>query len=340
MTHFDIIPLSADDAPAVRGWLAVAESVARHDLGGLRPRHPLQRLSSLVVSRDDIANERWLAVCDDRVLGYLHLMMPVLDNTHMVYFDLAVHPDERRHGIGSALLRHLEERAADLGRHSLSLWLPVPDGPESKVSAVGANFAITKGFTMSLEGAVRACDLDAVDEAALDRLWEDSWSKAEDFELVAFEGEPTEDLLDGIAYMHTRMSTDMPLGDWDFQEAEYDRERVLDEVRRHRLRGDLHLQAVVRHKETGRIAGHTEIVVEPGQEYDCIQGDTIVDSDYRGHRLGTVLKIANQRRVREWRPKMRYVWTGNAVSNTHMIAINEAVGYRLVGMENVYQKKL
>jgi hypothetical protein len=34
------------------------------------------------------------------------------------------------------------------------------------------------------------------------------------------------------------------------------------------------------------------------------------------------------------------VWTGNAVSNEHMISINEAVGYRQVCHENVYQKKL
>jgi hypothetical protein len=37
---------------------------------------------------------------------------------------------------------------------------------------------------------------------------------------------------------------------------------------------------------------------------------------------------------------MRYVWTGNAVTNTQMIAINEAVGYRLAGADAVFQKKL
>ncbi len=37
---------------------------------------------------------------------------------------------------------------------------------------------------------------------------------------------------------------------------------------------------------------------------------------------------------------MRYVWTGNAESNEHMIAINEAVGYRKFCDERVYQKKL
>ena len=120
-----------------------------------------------------------------------------------------------------------------------------------------------------------------------------------------------------------------------------DERRVfLDGERVRRQRGELHLQAVVRHKESGRVAGLTEVIIEGGAEEHCMQGDTIVDPDFRGHRLGTILKIANQRAVREWRPKMRYVWTGNATSNAHMIAINEAVGYRLVCHENVFQKKL
>lgn len=60
----------------------------------------------------------------------------------------------------------------------------------------------------------------------------------------------------------------------------------------------------------------------------------------RGRRLGTILKIADQRRIREWRPRMRYVWTGKAESNTPMIAINESIGYRLAGHDTAFQKKL
>jgi hypothetical protein len=94
------------------------------------------------------------------------------------------------------------------------------------------------------------------------------------------------------------------------------------------------------HKESGEVAGFTEIVVEGGEEFHCIQGDTIVDPRFRGHRLGMLLKIANQRLLRGWRPRMQYVWTGNALSNDHMISINEAVGYRIDCHELVFQKKV
>lgn len=340
MTHFDIVPVDPNDHALVQSWLAVQEAVDIHDRPGTRPLSPVRTWSGLVLGSNDVRREKWAAVCDDRALGYLDIAMPVLDNTHLANFNLGVHPDERRRGVGSALLRHLEERAAADGRTTVSSWVPVPVEGGAPVKPDGAHFAVHKGYKASLEGATRACDLDAVDDAELEQLWKAAWAKAEDFELVTFTGAPPEELLDGIAYMHARMYTDMPLGDWDLQEAVVDGERILDGERVRRQRGELHLQAVVRHKASGAIAGLTELIVEAGAEEHCCQGDTIVDPEYRGHRLGTILKIANQRAVREWRPKMKYVWTGNAVSNAHMISINEAVGYRLVCHENVYQKKL
>ncbi|MEV3935308.1 GNAT family N-acetyltransferase [Glycomyces sp. NPDC049804] len=340
MTHFDIVPLDPGDTAQVRARLAVMEAIDAHDHVGTRPLNPAHVIASILVSRGDSRGERWIAVCDGRVLGHLDLALPLLDNAHAVYFELGVHPDERRRGVGSALLRHLEERAVEEGRSAISTWLPMPGGGAPGISAVGPAWAVGKGYTMSLGCAIRAVDLDTVDESALDRLWDQASAKAADFDIVPFTGLPPERIIDGIAYLHGRMYTDMPLGEWDLQEAAIDRERIRGWADMRRLRGELHLHAAAVRKETGEVAGFTEIVIEAGAEEHCHQGDTIVDPRFRGHRLGTLLKIANQRAVRRWRPKMRYVWTGNAVSNEHMIAINESVGYRLVCHENVYQKKL
>lgn len=340
MTHFDIVPVDPGNAAQVRSKLAVMEAVDAHDHPGTRPLNAAHVLASMLVNRDDSRGERWIAVCDGRVLGHLDLALPVLDNTHAMYFEMGVHPDERRRGVGSALLRHLEERAADEGRNTLSTWLPIPGEGAPDVSSEGAAFAIAKGYSLSLNCAIRAVELDAVDEDALDKVWAEDSAKAEDFELVPFEGLPPERIIDGMAYLHARMYTDMPLGEWDLQEAAIDRDRIRGWSDMRRLRGELHLQVAAVHKESGDVAGFTEIVIEGGSEEHCHQGDTIVDPRFRGHRLGTLLKIANQRAVRSWRPRMKYVWTGNAVSNDHMIAINESVGYRFVCEENVYQKKL
>ncbi|GAB3997037.1 GNAT family N-acetyltransferase [Glycomyces albus] len=262
------------------------------------------------------------------------------DNTHLAELELEVHPDLRRRGVGTALVAHAEARAAELGRGTVSGWAVVPseEGPAMGDAAIG--FAAALGYDNTLTTAVRVCDLDEVDDADLQRLWDEAWDAAEGFELVEFEGAPPADVIDGMAYLHARMYTDMPLGEWDLQEADFDAARLEEMSRLCRERGELHLQAAVRHIESGEIAGFTEIIIEGGREHHCFQGDTIVDPRFRGHRLGTILKIANQRRIRDWRPRMRHVWTGNAETNAHMIAINEAVGYRRMCTEHVYQKKL
>lgn len=339
MSGFDIVPIAPGDHALVQSWLAVGEAVERHDWRDSMGWQPTRRMVALLQRRSDADTERWAAVEDGRALGWIALTVPVRDNTHLAEFTIEVHPGHRRRGVGSALLAHAERRAAELGRNTFSTWAPVPIPEGDPVGDTAAGFAAATGYRNTLEHVVQICDLDSVDEAGLERLWTEALRRAEGFELVTFEGAPPAELRNGLAYLYARMYTDMPLGEWDLQEADFDGERLLESARLQREHGELNLHTAVRHIDSGDIAGFTEITVEGGREHHCHQGSTIVDPRFRGHRLGTVLKIANQRRLREWRPKMRYVWTGNATSNTHMIAINEAIGYRRFCGEHVYQKK-
>ena len=340
MNDFDIVPIDPADHELVQSWLAVGEAAEHHDMPDSMGWHPTFRLMGLIQHSSDTEKEHWAAVRDGLVLGSIFLQLPVRDNTHLAEFVLEVHPEHRREGVGSALLAHLERRAAEHGRTTITAWAPVPAPDGAPVGDTAIGFAEATGYRNTLENVVRVCDLDKVEDADIERLWTEAWDRAEGFESLVFENEPPAELLEGMAYMHARMYTDMPLGEWDLREADYDADRVRDDARLRRERGELELHAVVRHIESGEVAGLTSIIVEGGREHHCLQSDTIVDPRFRGHRLGTILKIANQRRIRDWRPKMRYVWTGNAADNRHMIAINEAVGYRVFCHERVYQKKL
>ncbi|MGH8878505.1 MAG: GNAT family N-acetyltransferase, partial [Stackebrandtia sp.] len=100
------------------------------------------------------------------------------------------------------------------------------------------------------------------------------------------------------------------------------------------------LHTGVRHIVSGRLVGWSLIVVNPGEESHAWQEGTIVDPDHRGHRLGWIVKIENQRQLRRYRPMVRFVHTWNAETNKFMIDINEAVGYRPVNRYIAYQKKI
>jgi GNAT superfamily N-acetyltransferase len=51
---------------------------------------------------------------------------------------------------------------------------------------------------------------------------------------------------------------------------------------------------------------------------------------HRGHRLGLLIKAAMLDLLAEREPQLRWVTTGNADSNSHMIAINEQLGYQVL----------
>jgi RimJ/RimL family protein N-acetyltransferase len=60
---------------------------------------------------------------------------------------------------------------------------------------------------------------------------------------------------------------------------------------------------------------------------------------HRGHRLGLLLKSDMMRWLGEAEPQLRTIDTWNAESNDHMIAINERLGYRVMGRGIAYQRR-
>src|SRR5690606_40153197 len=77
---------------------------------------------------------------------------------------------------------------------------------------------------------------------------------------------------------------------------------------------------------------------EPGT--DAEQWITLVAPQHRGHRLGLLIKLENHRQLRRERPAVRWIHTGNADVNRHMIAINELLGFQVVDAWREYQRKL
>jgi hypothetical protein len=61
------------------------------------------------------------------------------------------------------------------------------------------------------------------------------------------------------------------------------------------------------------------------------QALTAVAREHRGHRLGLRLKLAMLDLLARQEPQVKHILTGNAETNAHMIAINEMLGYRVVG---------
>ncbi len=77
--------------------------------------------------------------------------------------------------------------------------------------------------------------------------------------------------------------------------------------------------------------GFTRGEVGPEQPERGFHVLTALVRAHRGHRLGLLLKLGMMERPAEAEPQVRQLFTMNTETNEHMIAINETLGYRVLG---------
>lgn len=338
MVEFGVLdPMNRQD---VASWMELLDETTRVDLPDFPSGVASMRIVELFRQSSYRRFERVIAKRDGRVVGVAELNMPLNDNTHMVEFELDVHPDHRHSGIGTALLAEAERRAAEHGRNTLITFVPatVEGGPVR--SEAGPVFARRNGYEAGLDELHSVADLTTVSPAELATVTQTAWKKADGYELVQWADHAPDDVVGGVAYLEGRMSTDAPQGQLDIQQENIDAARIRETETGRVLRGQLSLNTAVRHSQTGAVVGWTFLTVNPTQEKDAWQGTTIVDPDHRGHRLGLLIKAANHRLLADYRPHMRYVHTWNAEENTYMLDVNGRLGYRPVDKWVAFQKKL
>lgn len=259
-------------------------------------------------------------------LGWYRLELPDLDNRDRTRTGIVVHPAVRRHGTGSAMLRHAVERARANARSVLRGF--------AQLGSAGEAFARQAGATPGLVDARRVLDLRTAPAGRFARLRSSAAEAAAGYTLVSWTGPTPDDYLGGVASVQRAMD-DAPHdagredGVWDAQRV---RDRIDAAVRDGIMRG-YSVAAIA--DAGGEMAGLTQVYVDPEYPGWGFQGITAVTRPHRGHRLGMLTKATMMERLAEAEPKLQRIETGNAASNTHMIAINEELGFTASGRANV-----
>jgi GNAT superfamily N-acetyltransferase len=251
------------------------------------------------------------------------------DNRELAWLSVLVDPDLRRRGLGTELLLHLEQEAARRSRTKL--------GTDAWDGSSGVAFAERHGYTRRSQAINRRQHLAEVDLGSIRALRAEAAVAAADYELVRLVGATPEELLEPLAVAAASIN-DAPLDDLELEDENYDpaRIRLYEEVcvKRHRTLYRL----LARHRADGEVVAHTAVEVERLRPAIAHQGDTTVMPTHRGHRLGLLLKAEMVVWLASVEPAVETVDTWNAESNEHMIAVNEALGYRWMGREIQFQK--
>jgi len=255
------------------------------------------------------------------VAGWYKLELPDLENLDQADLTLVVHPARRRHGLGRALLRHAAARVEANGRSALN--------SPARFGSDGEPFARWAGAERGLVDVQRVMDVRAVEEDRPAGLRQAAEQAAADYSLVSWTGLVPEDFLDQAATLFAALN-DAP-HDPRTAPAAWDAQRVRQRVNDLRSHYGLRTYAVAAMSGDGEPAALTEIAVDPADPGWGHQMLTGVTRKHRGHRLGLLVKIAMVEWLRAAEPTLERIQTWNAESNRYMIAVNEALGYTILG---------
>jgi GNAT superfamily N-acetyltransferase len=311
-----IVPWVADDPTAVKACYEVSQAVMRAD-DPLGPPMSKRVLRAILKARSEPA-QTWFVPGDtpDTARGVYHMRLPDRENRQRASLYVEVHPDCRRRGIGSALLRHAAELAAADGR-SMLVTSTIIESP-------GEAFAVRAGAEPGIAEARRVQIL-----AKLPALRADADQAAGGYSLVTWTDHTPEEYLAGAAAVFNAMS-DAPHNP-GHESRVWDAERVREQFDNLRyLFGSRGYSVAALADATGEMAAISQVEVDPEHPSWGTQQITAVARPHRGHRLGLLVKTAMLEWLASAEPQLERIVTWNAAANEHMIAINEQLGYELL----------
>jgi GNAT superfamily N-acetyltransferase len=317
-----IVAWDQADAAALRGCQAVFDAAMDiDDADGPRMRGQVLAVWLRQSFIGDPA-EAWFVPgsVPGTVVGWYRLELPDIENLDRAMLLVVVDPAARRQGVGRNLLRHAAERAAAAGRSVL--------GGEVRDGSAGDAFAVALGAKSGMAATMRRLDLRTVPAGKFSRLRAEAAAAAPGYSLVRWTGQTPPEYTEPLARVLNAFA-DAP-HDEGFEIEDWDGERV-------RERADAPLLAMgvrtytiaAAHDASGELAAMTQLSVAPDSPEWGHQGLTAVTRQHRGRRLGLLVKTAMLDWLAEAEPAIEQIDTGNASSNDHMIAVNDALGFVL-----------
>ncbi|WP_370290356.1 GNAT family N-acetyltransferase [Nocardioides sp.] len=334
MSHTSAAILSTftpDDAEDVAAWAAVRTAADAVDAPWEPALTPRRAAGWLRHGWDGEVDTPYLLRAAGEPVAAGAVSTSEYDNLHLAYVRVQVAPSHRRRGHGSRLLEALLDEVRRRGRTTAVV--------EGWIAPSAEAFAARHGFEPALRDARRRQHLDRLHLDRIRALRDEAAEHAVDYRLEHWPVPTPSERLEELAAL-TAVMNDAPLDGLDYEDEVVTAERVRgyeDAVAGH---GDRLHRLVARHRVSGELAGQTIVAVDAEHPEHAEQHDTVVAGAHRGHRLGLLLKAAMVLHLADAEPRLRAIDTWNAASNVPMLAVNELLGYRLLGEQWSYQRHL
>jgi GNAT superfamily N-acetyltransferase len=301
------------------------------------PHEPVRSFDRFVAAMRNqppiVTVRRWYAFDGSDAVGHLEAGVSNMENNqHLMQLGLGVAPEWRRRGIGTALLH----RAVDWARKEGKAVL-VSDSAETVPA--GEAFARRLGANPALVMQTNVLELAGVDRAMLRDWIERAGERASGYDLEWWLGPIPDENLEEAARMMD-LANDMPQGDIQVEDIHLTPEQVRQIEDTYVAAGDVHWTCYVRERNTGDIAGFSDITFSPDEPGEIHQNATAVFSAHRQRGLGRWLKAVMLERILAEIPGATRITTGNADMNEAMLSINHDLGFHPSVSATIWQVPL
>ncbi|WP_306231261.1 GNAT family N-acetyltransferase [Agrococcus beijingensis] len=347
-------PADAFDEPAlalIARYVAVANRVTQHFWGDDSYDTTVDEIVASLRRREDEISRRFLVTEGGADVGRAIASINGEEGSHVAYLSAWVVPEERSRGIGRAMAERVEQVGIELGATTLQAWADhrAPAEGEAGVAAVSghgsiaadppAQLLVSMGYALEQVERISELDVEAA-RASLEAHRADALAHAgEAYTLRSWQGPTPPELLDAMALLHSRMTTDAPAAAMDLDDEHWDAARLQRLEAQNADSGQTMLQAVALHAASGEAVAYT-ILLLPDDGRPAFQEDTLVHADHRGHRLGMLVKTENLLQLGRLHPDRTRIITWNAEENSPMLRVNEALGFVPVGAEGGWQRRV
>jgi GNAT superfamily N-acetyltransferase len=280
-----------------------------------------------------VTMRRWATFVGPEAVGHLEAGISNMENNqHLMQVGLAVSPEWRQRGIGTALLHRAVDWARNEGKSVLV------SETAGSVPA-GEAFARRIGATPVLVMQTNVLELAGVDRSMLRDWIKRAGERASGYDLKWWLGPiPDESLAEAATMLD--LANDIPQGDLDMEDIHVTPEQVRQIEDSYVASGDIHWTCYVRERATGVIAGFSDLLFSPEDPSVIRQVGTAVDSAHRQRGLGRWVKAAMLERVLTEIPEATRITTGNADMNEAMLSINRELGFQPSKSTTVWQVPL
>jgi GNAT superfamily N-acetyltransferase len=287
--------------------------------------------AGLWTSGEPAVQRTWLARSQSgEVLGCCLVELPEGSYPDVVFALIAVRPQERRRGVGRALLETVRQR---IDRGTLISYVRAGTAGDAFLRALGAQPDPPTNDTR------RILRLDEASAQRTRSLKREAAAQAAGYSLFSWSDEAPEEVVDSLAVLMTTLNEDAPRPDAMAPE-QVDRDSIRTSEARRRELGIQRAVMTARHEDTGELVALSAIGMDPLLPGWAFQGVTVVRRDHRGHRLGTWVKAALYQDLTERYPQVSKVMTTNHASNGPMIAVNDLLGFEVTDEFTTFRLEL